>query len=143
MPGTYGSAQGAVLYFLLAAFTARLPYHPWPLTAAVLLLVVFSLLIIAAALPHFSSDDPSAIVLDEVAGQALTLLPLAFLPAVPGIPWIAVGAGFLLFRTLDTLKPYPIWKLGHLKGAWGVLADDLGAGLVAALLLFALTRLGI
>jgi phosphatidylglycerophosphatase A len=142
MPGTYGSAQGAVLYLVLAAVADRLSYHPWLLTAAVLLLVVLSLFIIATALPHFSSDDPSAIVLDEVAGQALTLLPLAFLPARSGILWIAVAAGFVLFRTLDTLKPYPIWKLGHLKGAWGVLADDLGAALVAALLLFTLARFG-
>lgn len=142
MPGTYGSAQGVALYLALAALAAQAPYRPWLLTSCVLALVVVSLLIIAAALPHFASDDPSAIVLDEVAGQALTLLPLAFVPPRSGIPWLALAAGFLLFRTLDTLKPFPIWKLGHLKGGTGVLADDVGAGLVGAVLLFALARFG-
>jgi phosphatidylglycerophosphatase A len=112
----------------------------WLLGTAVVLVAIASLVVIAKALPHFSSDDPPAIVLDEVAGQALTLLPLPFLPPAAGMPWIALGAGFFLFRVFDTLKPYPIWKLGNLKGAPGVLADDLGAGIVAAIVLLVLAN---
>jgi phosphatidylglycerophosphatase A len=108
----------------------------------VILLQFVSLWIIAKALPHFSSDDPSAVVIDEVAGQSLTLLALAFLHRDPLSSLLAVAVGFILFRVLDSLKPYPIWKLGHLKGALGVLADDIGAAVVAFFNLYGLGRLG-
>ena len=142
MPGTYGSAEGVGLFLVLAWGVRGMPQGLWLLCAAVLLLTGLSQWIIARALPHFSSDDPSAIVIDEVAGQALTLLGLAFLHRDAFSSWLAVGVGFILFRALDTLKPYPIWKLGHFKGALGVLADDVGAAMVAALTLYGLGRLG-
>jgi len=142
MPGTYGSAEGVILYVALAALLRSVPNGLWLLCAAVLLLTVQSLWIISRALPHFSSDDPSAIVLDEVAGQALTLLGAAFLGRDPLSEWLALAVGFFLFRAFDAIKPYPIWKLGHLRGAWGVLADDLGAAIAAALALFAGGQLG-
>jgi len=142
MPGTYGSAEGVVFYLFLAWLVGSTAQGLWILVAAVLLLQLLSLGIIAKALPHFTSDDPSAIVLDEVAGQALTLLAIAFLHRDPLSNWLAVAAGFFLFRALDTLKPYPIWKLGYLKGAWGVLADDVGAAVVAAFVLYGLGWLG-
>jgi phosphatidylglycerophosphatase A len=140
MPGTYGSVEGLVLSLVLAAVVAPLRYGFWWFGAVAVLLAILSLYVIAKALPHFSSDDPPAIVLDEIAGQMLTLVVLPLLPPSAGMPWFTVGAGFLLFRVFDTLKPYPIWKLGHFKGALGVLADDLGAGVAAAAVLFALVR---
>jgi phosphatidylglycerophosphatase A len=140
MPGTYGSAEGVVLFLALGAVTVPGYQGFRLLVAAVVLLAAASLWVIAKALPNFSSEDPPAIVLDEVAGQALTLLVVPLLPSAAGVPWLAVGAGFFLFRIFDTLKPYPIWKLGHFKGALGVLADDLGAGAAAAAVLYALGR---
>ena len=142
MPGTYGSAEGAVLYLGLAGILGRMPHGLWILCAAMAALTVISLWIIHRALPHFSSDDPSAIVLDEVAGQGITLLGIAFVHSNLSVSWPALAAGFLLFRALDALKPYPIWKLGHYKGAVGVLADDVGAAIGAALALYALGRFG-
>ncbi len=142
MPGTYGSAEGVLLYLFLTRLLQGTAQELWLLGGAVVLLQFVSLWIIAKALPHFSSDDPSAVVLDEVAGQAITLLALAFLHRDPLSSWLAVGVGFIMFRVLDALKPYPIWKLGHLKGALGVLADDVGAAVVAALALYGLGRLG-
>jgi phosphatidylglycerophosphatase A len=142
MPGTYGSAEGLVVYLFLARLLGGTAQSHWWLLLAVLLITFLSLWIIALALPHFSSDDPSAIVLDEIAGQALTLLALAFLDRDPFSSWLALAAGFLFFRILDSLKPYPIWKLGHMKGAVGVLADDVGAAIAAALALYGLGRIG-
>jgi len=142
MPGTYGSAEGVVLYLALARIFRGQPQAFWLLCAAVLLLTFLSLWIIALALPHFSSDDPSAIVIDEVAGQGITLLGIAFLHRDLSSSWLALAVGFILFRVLDSLKPYPIWKLGHWKGAVGVLADDVGAAAVAALTLYGISRLG-
>ncbi|MBI4459017.1 MAG: phosphatidylglycerophosphatase A [Acidobacteria bacterium] len=131
MPGTYGSALGVALYLGLAAFARTTPHPFATLLAASLILVGATIGVVALALPSFSSKDPQTIVLDEVAGQLLTLLALP----VGLASWTAVVVGFLLFRALDTMKPYPIWKMGHWRGAWGVVADDLGAGVVGAALL--------
>lgn len=142
MPGTYGSAEGVVLYLGLAWRLKGMPYGLWILCAAMLLLTALSLWIIARALPYFSSDDPSAIVLDEVAGQGLTLLGIAFVHADRSWSWLSLAVGFILFRAFDALKPYPIWKLGHWKGAVGVLADDVGAAVAAGAVLYGLGWLG-
>jgi phosphatidylglycerophosphatase A len=140
-PGTYGAAEGVLLYLALA-WLAPPDLKAWVVCVALGLLTVASLWVIRLALPGFASDDPSAIVLDEVVGQALTLVPLAFFQRPP-IPWLGLAAGFFLFRVLDTLKPYPIRNLGESHGAWGVLADDLGAAVAGAAILFALLQFGI
>jgi phosphatidylglycerophosphatase A len=142
MPGTYGSAEGVLLYLGLTRLLHGTPHGLWILCAALLLLTGLSWWIIARALPHFSSDDPPAIVLDEVAGQGLTLLGIALAHADLSWSWLSLAAGFILFRAFDALKPYPIWKLGHWKGALGVLADDVGAGVAAGAVLFGLVRIG-
>ena len=142
MPGTYGSAEGAVLYLGLACALRGVPQGLWILCAAMLVLTALSLWIIACALPHFSSDDPSAIVLDEVAGQGLTLLGIAFVHPDLSWNWLSLAVAFVLFRAFDALKPYPIWKLGHWKGALGVLADDVGAAVAAGVALYGFGRLG-
>ena len=71
-------------------------------------------------------NDPSAVVIDEVAGFLLTmfLLPLS---------WLNLGIGFIFFRFFDILKPYPIRHLERLKGGFGIVMDDLVAGIYALL----------
>jgi len=143
MPGTYGSALGVLLYLGLAALAKTTPYPHVFLAVAALAVTALSIWIAALALRSFYEPDPQVIVLDEVAGQVLALLPLPLLsPLTPASYWVAVGAGFLLFRALDALKPYPIWKLEQLAGVWGVMADDLGAGLIAAALLWGVLKVG-
>jgi phosphatidylglycerophosphatase A len=141
MPGTYGSALGVLLYLGLAAL-ARATAHPaLALGAAAVVVTALSIGVAALALRSFYEPDPQVIVLDEVAGQVLALLPLPLTaPLAPSSYWIAVGIGFLLFRALDTLKPYPIWKVERLHGVWGVMGDDLAAGLLAAVILGMLLR---
>lgn len=89
--------------------------------------------------------DPPEVVVDEVAGQALALLLLHLvLPAgaSPSLRWGLVAAAFALFRLLDVAKPGPIDRVQSLPGGWGVMADDLlaglGAGILAALAAFSL-----
>ncbi len=78
--------------------------------------------------------DPAAIVIDEVAGQWLSLLPA---PLDPG----AYLAAFLLFRLFDIAKPWPVgWLDRRVQGPIGVVIDDLAAGLYAALALMLATR---
>ncbi len=80
-------------------------------------------------------SDPKGAVWDEVAGMWLTCL---FLPKT--LPWLAVA--FLVFRVLDVLKPWPIRRLERLPGGWGIMADDVAAGLVGAALLNVVYRVG-
>jgi phosphatidylglycerophosphatase A len=135
MPGTYGSALGVILFLGLTAL-ARTTAHPaWVLAAGTVAVVALSLWVVAVALRGFREHDPQVIVLDEVAGQMVALAPLPLEAPVTASYWLSVAAGFLFFRALDAIKPFPIWKLERLPGFWGVIADDVAAGLVAAALL--------
>ncbi|MCB2101333.1 MAG: phosphatidylglycerophosphatase A [Rhodobacterales bacterium] len=79
--------------------------------------------------------DPGSVVVDEVAGQWIALLPAALEP-------LHVAAGFVLFRLFDIGKPWPVsWADRRVKGAWGIMLDDLLAGAYAAAVLFVLVRL--
>ena len=77
------------------------------------------------------SKDPRHVVVDEIAGQLVTL---AFLPLTPRV----LIAGFLVFRVLDVWKPWPADRLEGLPGGSGIMADDLMAGLYGNLILQAI-----
>lgn len=77
--------------------------------------------------------DPGEIVADEFAGQAITFLLIAP-TSTKEMALIAIG-GFLLFRIFDIFKPWPIRNLEKLPDGWGILADDLLAGVFAAIVL--------
>ncbi len=117
-PGTAGSLLGAAAAFPLLDL-------PWPvflaLTLLLALLAVFAATRMAEAL---GESDPSLVVIDEVVGMwcALILLParLSDLAAV-----------FLLFRVFDVVKPLFIPRLERLPGGWGIVADDVAAGILA------------
>jgi len=88
-------------------------------------------------------DDPSEVVIDEVAGMLIALWPLSLgltiMEADPETwPWPGWVLGFLLFRFFDIVKPPPVNWAERVPGAWGVMLDDLVAGaLTAALALIA------
>ena len=77
--------------------------------------------------------DPQEIVIDEVAGQSIALLPVfALLPeGVSVVRIAAVLAAFALFRVLDVWKPGPIGDLERLPGGWGIMLDDVLGGAIA------------
>lgn len=118
IPGTAGSLVGLVLCLPLLVL-------PWPVhlaaTAAVAGAAVWAAERTAALLDR---RDPPVIVIDEAAGMlAATIL----LPATP----YDLAAAFLLFRLFDAVKPGPLAKLERLPGGWGIVLDDLAAGLLA------------
>ncbi|MFS4438955.1 phosphatidylglycerophosphatase A [Paracoccaceae bacterium GXU_MW_L88] len=135
-PGTWGSAASLILG-LIAHLIGGFPLLAL-LTLAATLLGFWSVAQIVGA----GHDDPSEIVIDEMAGQLLALWPLSFglwhagfdtsviISAWPG--W--VGA-FLLFRLFDIWKPFPVSRADNLPGALGVMLDDLVAGGIAALII--------
>lgn len=79
---------------------------------------------------HNYGKDPSILVTDEWAGQALVFLCLIF-TGYTGITFTILIAGFILFRIFDIWKPFGINRLQNLPGGFGVLADDLLAGFYA------------
>lgn len=126
-PGTLGSLVAFPVVILLACLR-------WPMaTAAVLLLIAAAVWIAGRAERQLGSRDPGAVVIDEIAGMCVTMLaiPLSFATGV---------AGFLLFRLFDIVKPPPIRQLDRrLQGGWGIVMDDVAAGIAANIVL----RIGI
>ena len=88
--------------------------------------------------------DPREVVADEFAGQALTYLAVLFFTIDKFTSLqilVFTGLGYLFFRLFDIVKPWPIDKLQKFSAGWGILADDLLAGLYAAVVLFIFQRL--
>jgi phosphatidylglycerophosphatase A len=75
--------------------------------------------------------DPGKVVVDEVAGQMIALLPLSLF-AVSSKAWIIIS--FILFRLFDIFKPYPARRLEALPSGQGIMMDDLVAGAYAAVI---------
>jgi phosphatidylglycerophosphatase A len=99
----------------------------------VLILIGFGAGIIASArIEDLLGDDPQIIVIDEAVGMWVTVL---FVPLTP--VWLITG--FVLFRLFDVVKPYPIRSLEKYRHGWGVMLDDIGAGLYAGIALLILT----
>ena len=128
-PGTAGSVVGLVVLALL-----RWNGSPVVELAAIVGVSVFGVWASTIAEQHFGTTDPKPVVIDEVAGMLITL---ALLP----MGWLGALAGFLLFRVLDIIKPFPAGYLERLPGGWGIMADDLAAGLYAHVGLRALSWL--
>jgi phosphatidylglycerophosphatase A len=130
-PGTtVGSLVAAVAF---AALARAAPAVLLPAGAMVLVLLLpLSVWACGAEAARRGVADPGPVVLDEVVGQWLALVVLtAGLGGAPSLA--AIGVSFLLFRAFDVLKPWPIARLERLPAGWGVVADDLAAGLAAAL----------
>ncbi len=125
MPGTVGAALGFFLY-LPAFFLPEGLAFLVPLGLAALCIALCAVAI-PPVLAATGRRDPQFIVMDEVAGvlAGLCLTPPIFARAL---------VVFLLFRALDILKPFPVDRFERLPGWWGVVADDLAAGLLAGLL---------
>ena len=124
MPGTFGSLVGLGIFLLLGSL---------PLQVLAVVLLTWSGIWAASRTERILRlKDPGKVVVDEVAGQMIALLPLSVL-AVKSGTWIMVS--FILFRLFDIFKPYPAGKLERLRSGWGIMADDLVAGAYAALVL--------
>ncbi len=126
-PGTAGALVGVLLYVAIALPGAQAAF---PLLVAIT--TIAGVWAASRVEPVYGHDSPK-IVIDEVAGQMLTL---AFVGRSEGREVLAGAVlGFLLFRFFDILKPFPIRRLEHLPGGFGVVADDLGAGFYALIVL--------
>lgn len=139
-PGTWGSLPTAGLAWLLLLLGAPAELYYALLIITLLVSSAICVQLGAWAESHYGRKDPSEVVMDETAGQCMPLLPLPFLmpELIGGGFWmvsIVTGAAFVLFRIMDIIKPWPARGLERLNAGWGVLVDDLFAGLYAAVVL--------
>jgi phosphatidylglycerophosphatase A len=119
--GTFGSAVGLVLWWLMPASSA------WQGLLIVALFVLGSWAADVAE-RRFERTDPSQVVIDEVLGMWITLF-------LNPVGWAGAVAAFLLFRIFDILKPFPADRFERLPGGVGVMADDAMAAVYANLML--------
>jgi phosphatidylglycerophosphatase A len=146
-PGTWGALVAVILYVLL--------FHRLGAPLYALLVVAVSAIGVwasTAAETWFGKHDDGRIVIDEVAGQLITLAPLVVLHGIPlgrlplpptlgfsggiDIWWLLVVTAFVAFRWFDIRKPGPVkWAEERFKGGVGVMADDIVAGVLGAVVI--------
>jgi phosphatidylglycerophosphatase A len=125
--GTWAAAITVLLWWL----AARWLQPNWTTPVAVAASVLITLLGIPPSTTvarESGKKDPGFVVIDEVAGQMIAFI---------GVPphWKYLLAGFILFRSFDIVKPFPLRRLERLPGGTGIMMDDVGAGLYALALL--------
>jgi len=135
-PGSWGSLPPAIIFALLFQFGAS------PLVIIVVMAAlaaagsIVCVKCASASIEATSDTDPNEVVADEIAGQAITFVFAgASMAVVASGVWGLTLGGFFLFRLFDVIKPCPARRLEKLPQGWGILADDIVAGLYAAIAL--------
>ncbi len=121
-PGTAGTAVGVLLYLLLKGLPLA-----WYLLASVLVTAI-GIWTAGEAEKLLGKKDARSIVIDEIAGYLISMI------LVPS-GWGFIIAGFFVFRFFDVVKPWPLNRLQDLHGGWGVMLDDVGAGIYTNIVL--------
>ncbi len=133
-PGTAGSAVGLALVIALRQTPLDAPRLSECLAALTALLLVVGVWAAGKAEKVFGRVDPGQVVIDEVAGQIITFA------ATPRISWLGLIAGFVLFRVFDIVKPFPAPEAERIPGGWGIMLDDLIAGIYSMIVLVIVRR---
>lgn len=122
-PGTWGSLVGVGLFLLLGS---------WPLQLVAIVAITWAGIWAASRTERILRlKDPGKVVVDEVAGQMISLLPLSLFAL--GTTKSGVIISFILFRLFDIFKPYPARRFERLRSGLGIMADDLVAGFYGAI----------
>lgn len=134
VPGTWGSAATLPVVELLYRVAGL-----WTIAGFAVVAALAGIPAAGAVAKRRGVGDPSEVVIDEVAGQAISVFPVYLLAPRerPIFFWGSVLAAFFLFRVIDVWKPGPVGKLEALPGGLGIMADDLLGGVFAAALMSA------
>ncbi|MBW2091252.1 MAG: phosphatidylglycerophosphatase A [Deltaproteobacteria bacterium] len=128
-PGTFGTLAGIILYLGLG----RLPF--WPYLIALAAFIAAAIILAARAERLYGQRDDGRIVIDEVAGYLVTMAGVK-------LSLTGVVLGFILFRAFDILKPWPVRAIDRKwPGGFGLVLDDVGAGIYACAVLHLLILL--
>jgi phosphatidylglycerophosphatase A len=122
LPGTVGSLAGLALAGLIYYIAG-----PWGVAAAIVPVTLLAVAASGALAAGRRERDPQVVVVDEVCGMLAAVAGLSLTAATAGL-------GLLFFRFFDIMKPFPIsWIERRAPGGWGIVGDDLAAGLAANL----------
>ena len=129
-PGSIASLATMLLFYLFAE-------HLIPYSFVIIILITTILAFFAVDIYTYgaSNKDRSEIVIDEVIGQSIALLPLLLFSETTSPDFFMCIISLLFFRFFDIVKPFPINKLDKMNNTFGVIFDDILAGIFAALLL--------
>jgi phosphatidylglycerophosphatase A len=131
-PGTWGSLAALPVALVLCWIGG-----PWLLTLGVVVVCGVGFVAARAEIAESGDTDPAHVVIDEVAGQWIALMPVAFGAGIMTVPvtalWPGWVAAFVLFRLFDILKPGPVGWADRRADALGLMLDDVIAGVFAAL----------
>ncbi len=125
-PGTWGSLVGVGAVAALGLAGLQSSARSAAAGAAIVLIFALGVWSAGQAEDFFGRKDPGTVVVDEVAGQIIALAPFIG----TSLKWL--GAGFVLFRIFDVLKPFPARRAERLHAGWGIMMDDVTAGVYAA-----------
>lgn len=126
-PGTFGTIAAMIIYFLVALVVPDYVQYIFP--ALFIVGLIPAVKVCDEAEKIFSVKDPQNVVIDEFWGYFLAVSFHAY-------SWKMALLAFVLFRIFDIIKPYPIYSLQKIKAGWGIMIDDLIAGLYANLILW-------
>lgn len=134
-PGTWGSLATVILW---ASASSLIPVtaRTWATIVAAAIVTLIGIPAATLVARAAASKDPQFVVIDEVAGQLVTLI------AIP-LAWKTFLAGFILFRVFDMWKPSPIRRLERLPEGMGIVLDDLAAGVYAVIVMHLLLHFGL
>jgi phosphatidylglycerophosphatase A len=131
-PGTWGAAAAALVWLAVGMGFHLVPgLLTWLTLAAALLAIAVGIPTATRVEQESGREDPGHVVIDEVAGQWIALLHAR-------VNLSHLLAGFLFFRLFDIVKPWPARQLEGLPAGWGIMLDDVAAGVYALLLMQAL-----
>jgi len=134
-PGTWGSLAAAAIWSALSGLVSP-KFQPEVLAGLIVIVIAVGIPAATRVARNSGLKDPQNVVIDEVAGQWITLL---FVP----MSWKTLLAGFILFRGFDILKPPPVRQLERLPEGTGIVVDDVAAGLYALLVMQLLLHFGL
>jgi phosphatidylglycerophosphatase A len=130
-PGTCGTAVAVPITWALAGIAT------WQFVVVALVVTAIGILSAHYADRAWGTEDSQKIVIDEVAGYLVTMIP------APRDHWAPLLAGFIAFRFFDIVKPPPVrWLDDNLPGGWGVVLDDIAAGVMGAIVMGVATYFG-
>jgi phosphatidylglycerophosphatase A len=129
-PGTAGTLVGMLVCFIIS------PLY-WLLRLLIVIILLAGAIYVAGRAEQlYGKKDDQRIVIDEIAGFQVTMLPIT----ATGLNLLV---GFVLFRIFDIWKPFPLRDFQQFSGGLGVVADDIGAGIYAAAIMLLLVFFGV
>lgn len=133
-PGTWGSLAAVVVWFAVARGThASAPVVAWVTLAAAVVVTLVGIRASTIVERESGREDPGFVVIDEVAGQWITLI---FCP----VNWEHALLGLVLFRLFDIVKPWPVRKLERLPEGTGIMMDDVAAGVLGLIVMLVVSH---